>query len=109
MKTRFILSLVCVAFLFTSGCATTSWQENQKAIIGGVGGAAAGGLIGSAIHHSPAVVIGGAIVGGLVGGAVGDRMDAADRKEARYARERPPEPAPYGPGAPGQNPANRLN
>jgi len=100
MKTRFILSLACSSLLLVSACATTSWQENQKAIIGSVGGATAGGLIASAIDHNPAVIIGGAIVGGLVGGAIGDRLDAADRKEARLAQQQAPENAPSGPSTP---------
>lgn len=109
MKTRFILALACSAFFFVFGCASTSWQENQKAIIGGVGGAAAGGLIASAIHHSPAVVIGGAIVGGLVGSAIGDRMDVADRKEARLAQQRALDTPPYGPSAPRSRPDGEVN
>jgi surface antigen len=109
MQTRFMLTVACLAAVFFSGCATTSWQDNQKAVIGGVGGAVAGGLIASAIHHSPAVVIGGAIVGGLVGSAVGDRLDAADRKEARLAHQRPAEPSAHGPNAPGHPPGERSN
>lgn len=104
MKTRSIRSFACLSFLLVSACATASWQENQKAIIGGVGGATAGGLIASAIDHHPAVIIGGAIVGGLVGSAIGDRMDAADRKEARFAQQRALETAPSGSIVPWRNP-----
>ena len=77
-----VIFLILFAFL---GCASNSFETNQKAIIGGVGGAAAGGLIASALHANTAGVIGGMILGGLIGGAVGDRMDAADRREANRA------------------------
>jgi hypothetical protein len=39
--------IIFVSFVF-SACAGITWEENQKAIIGGVGGATAGGLIASA-------------------------------------------------------------
>ena len=65
-----------------SACAGITWEENQKAIIGGVGGATAGGLIASAFDANTAGVLGGILLGGLIGSAVGDRMDATDRREA---------------------------
>ena len=48
-----------MAFLGCSDLTTTQ----KGAAIGGLGGAAAGGLIGSAVHHP--------VVGALVGGALG--------------------------------------
>ena len=67
-----------IPFVFLS-CAGNSRENNHKAIIGGVGGAAAGGLMASASGANTAGVIGDMILGGLLGGAVGDRMDVADR------------------------------
>ena len=79
-----------------SACASNTWEENQKAIIGGVGGAAAGGLIASAFDANTAGVLGGMILGGLIGGAIGNRMDAADRREANLAAHQALESAPAG-------------
>ena len=87
--------IVLISFIF-SACASNTWEENQKAIIGGVGGAAAGGLIASAFNANTAGVLGGMVLGGLLGGAVGNRMDAADRREANRATYSALESAPSG-------------
>ena len=84
-----------IPFVFLA-CASNSLENNQKAIIGGVGGAAAGGLIASALDANTAGVLGGMILGGLIGGAVGDRMDAADRREANQATHAALESKPSG-------------
>ena len=91
------ISMLIIAIVFLlSACASNSWKENQKAIIGGVGGAAAGGLIASAFNANTAGILGGAILGGLIGGAIGNRMDAADRREANKATYRALESSPSG-------------
>ena len=95
--------IVLVAFIF-SACASNSWEENQKAIIGGAGGATAGGLIASALDANTAGVLGGIIVGGLIGGAIGNRMDAADRREANRATYSALESAPSGTTTSWRNP-----
>lgn len=82
-----ILIVFLILFLLLTGCANTTWQENKKTIIGGVGGAAAGGLLASAFDANTAGIVGGALLGGLIGGAIGNRMDAADRREARHAAQ----------------------
>ena len=91
-----VLIMMIAISLLSSSCAGNNWNENQKAIIGGAGGAAAGGLIASALDASTAGVLGGAILGGLIGGAIGNRMDAADRREANRATHRALESAPTG-------------
>ena len=91
-----VLIMMVAISLLSSGCAGNNWNENQKAIIGGAGGAAAGGLIASVLDASTAGVFGGAILGGLIGGAIGNRMDAADRREANRATYRALESAPAG-------------
>jgi surface antigen len=90
------LLIFFVLLFLLSGCATATWQENKKAIIGGVGGAAAGGLIASAFKANAVGIVGGALLGGLVGGAVGNRMDAADRREAYHATQYSLEKNPSG-------------
>ena len=87
--------IVLISFIF-SACASNTWQENQKAIIGGVGGAAAGGLIASAFNANTAGVLGGMIAGGLIGGAIGNRMDATDHREANRATYGALESSPTG-------------
>jgi len=54
--------LIFFVLLFVlSGYATTTWQQNKKATIGGLGGAAAGGLIASAFNANTAGIVGGVI------------------------------------------------
>jgi len=97
--------IVLISFIF-SACASNTWEENQKAIIGGAGGAAAGGLIASAFNANTAGVLGGAILGGLIGSAVGNRMDVADRREANRTTHRALETAPSGTTTTWRNPDN---
>lgn len=99
-----ISTLIVVSLFLFSACAGTNWDENQKTIIGGVGGAAAGGLIASALDANTAGVLGGAILGSLIGGAVGNRMDAADRRESNRATYRALESTPSGITASWKNP-----
>ena len=87
--------IVLVSFVI-SACASNTWNDNQKAIIGGVGGAAAGGLIASAFNANTAGVLGGMIAGGLIGGAIGNRMDVADQREANRTTQSALESAPSG-------------
>ena len=95
--------VVLISFVF-SACAGNTWEENQKAIIGGAGGATAGGLIASALDANTAGVLGGIIVGGLIGSAIGNRMDAADRREANQATYSALESAPSGQTTSWRNP-----
>ena len=106
MKIHFkkISKIVVFSLFLLSACAGNNWDENQKTIIGGVGGAAAGGLIASAFDANTAGVLGGAILGGLIGGAIGNRMDAADRREANRATYRALESEPSGTTASWNNP-----
>ncbi len=98
---------VILILLMVIGCAGTpggSGSRHGKTIIGGLGGAAAGGLIAAALHGGPAGIIGGALAGGLIGGAVGDRMDAADHREAQKAAQRALEKSPSGTAVAWHNP-----
>jgi surface antigen len=98
------ITLIVIGLFLLSACAGNNWNENQKAIIGGVGGAAAGGLLASAFNANNAGVLGGAILGGLIGGAIGNRMDEADRREANRTTYRALESAPSGTTASWENP-----
>ena len=96
---KYIKNISTVIFLIPFvffACASNSYENNQKAIIGGVGGATAGALIASAFDANTAGVLGGLVLGGLIGGAIGDRMDAADRRDANRATHTALESKPSG-------------
>ena len=93
-----ILTLLVLIFFALISC------EGHKTAVGGVGGAAAGGLLGHALGGGTAGIIGGAIAGGLIGGAIGNRMDAADRRESERAAQQAFETAPSGQATAWSNP-----
>jgi surface antigen len=106
-------ALMLVLILVLTGCASTSdtgsqtsqWlSSNEKALIGGLGAATAGGLLGAAFHLGPAGIIGGALLGGLAGGAIGNRMDAADKQQQAQAAQRAFETTPSGQSVAWRNP-----
>ncbi len=94
---------ILLAFVL-AGCETT---PGPKATVGGLGGATVGGLLAAGLGASPAAIAGSVILGGLVGGAIGDRMDAADKRHANEAAVRALETAPAGQSVAWQNPDNR--
>ena len=75
--TTFIVLPLVMAFL---GCSTPLTTREKGAGIGALGGAAAGGIIGSAVHHPAAgALIGGAL--GAGGGAlIGDQLQVRSRR-----------------------------
>ena len=110
--------LLLLLILAISGCASDSGSSSQtgqwisaheKTLIGGLGAATAGGLIGAAFHAGPAGVIGGALLGGLLGAAVGDRMDAADKREQAQAAQKALETTPSGKSVAWRNPDTGNN
>jgi osmotically inducible lipoprotein OsmB len=67
-----ILMALLAATAFVSGCGSMGKGET----IGTVGGAAAGGAVGSAVTGGSTVgTLGGAAVGGVVGNHAGDQYD----------------------------------
>ena len=101
-SSKVLVWAILLAFVLASfGCGA---NLGPKAKIGGLGGGAAGGLLAAAAGASPAGIAGGVILGGLIGGAIGDRMDAADRREAAEAARRAMETAPSGTSVAWQNP-----
>lgn len=84
----FLLTLgLAFALLTSGGCAT---KAGTGALVGGAGGAAVGGLIGSMSHSraGAGMLIGGA-VGALGGAIVGNEMDKQDAKNAERYDDRP--------------------
>ena len=80
-------ALIAVLLLFAAGCAGGELTTREKgAGIGALGGAAAGGIIGSAVGHPGA----GAAIGGALGlgtGAlIGDQMQGQENKQAEQQK-----------------------
>ena len=71
---RLLIALLAVVF---ASCATMSdtVEDNPKAVLGGMGGGAAGGLIAAAAGANPAWIAFSVLAGGLVGGAIGNLID----------------------------------
>ena len=95
-----VLALLLVLVL--AGCTTT--QPGTKTAVGGLGGAAVGGLLAAGLGASPAAIAGSVILGGLLGGAIGNRMDAADQRHANETAARALETSPTGTAVSWQNP-----
>lgn len=88
MKVRgFKLFLIVVSVWAIAGCES---HTQEGALIGGIGGAAVGGAIGSKSHSraGEGALIGGA-AGALGGAAIGGQMDKNEKEaeEARRAEE----------------------
>ena len=94
-----LVSTILVAFLLM-GCESTG----PKATVGGLGGAAAGGLLAAALGGKGTGIAAGTILGGLIGGVVGDRLDAADRARASAAASQALESTPSGQSVAWRNP-----
>ncbi|MGH9887203.1 MAG: RT0821/Lpp0805 family surface protein [bacterium] len=60
-------------------------ENNPKAVLGSVGGAAVGGLLAAALGGKGGAIVAGALVGGLLGGYVGNRLDNKDKQMAAQA------------------------
>jgi outer membrane protein OmpA-like peptidoglycan-associated protein len=79
-------SLAFAAVILVSGCSTPLTTREKGAGIGALGGAAAGGIIGSAVGHPGAgAAIGGAL--GLGAGAlIGDQLQGQEQKQAEQQK-----------------------
>jgi len=75
-----LVSAILMTFLLL-GCESTG----PKTAVGGLGGAAAGGLLAAALGGKGPGIAAGTILGGLIGGTIGDRLAAADREKAHAA------------------------
>jgi len=78
----FLAFAVLITLISGAGCSEPLSTREKGAGIGALGGAAVGGLIGSAVHHPAAgAAIGGAL--GLGSGAlIGDQLQGQERKQA---------------------------
>jgi len=84
-RIAFLASGVLI-MLFGAGCSEPLSTREKGAGIGALGGAAAGGLIGAAVHHPAAgAAIGGAL--GLGSGAlIGDQLQGQENKQAEQQK-----------------------
>lgn len=91
MKTRMILAALFAGGLAIAGCTQngTGSGYGTKQTIGGLGGAALGGLLGSQFGGGTAQLAFtalGAVAGGLVGSEIGRSLDDVDRMKAQQAQ-----------------------
>ena len=84
------------------GCQTIS--DNPKTAIGGLGGAATGGLIAAAAGGGGAAIAAGVIGGALLGGLIGNMLDSRDKEMQAKAASQALEKTPAGKSVAWQNP-----
>ncbi len=70
------LSLILIA----AGCSSMSGKTKSGALIGGIVGAGAGGIIGHQSGHGGQGAAIGAAVGAISGGLIGNQIDKSDQK-----------------------------
>ena len=81
-----LVPLLLLVFVLTS-CASLqqSYEENPKALLGGLLGAGAGAGIAAAAGGSPGVIVAAALGGALLGGFAGHKLDNRDKQMAAQA------------------------
>jgi len=87
MKTKIVTLGILLLVSGVLACSQPMTTRETGAVIGGVGGAAAGGIIGSAVGHPGA---GAAIGGGLglgAGALIGDRLQAMEQKQTDLEKQ----------------------
>jgi len=81
--TRGLFAGLAVISLLGTGCAGGALTTREKgAGIGALGGAAAGGIIGSAVRHPGAGAAIGAVLGLGAGALIGDQLQGRDNQAA---------------------------
>jgi len=92
MPGRRITKAVSILLLATwvASCSTMSntYQDNPKAILGALGGAALGGGIAALAGGGTGAIVGATLGGALLGGFIGNRLDARDKQMATQAAQR---------------------
>jgi surface antigen len=89
MSSRFsrcVATMLLVAFPALS-CQTMAdtTRDNPKAVLGSLGGAAAGAGIAAIAGGSTGWIVAAGLAGGLLGGAIGHRLDNKDKQMAAQA------------------------
>ena len=83
--TAALLVIILLAACAQMQSAEQGVENNPKAVLGAVGGAAVGGLLAAALGGKGGAIVAGALVGGLLGGYVGNKLDAKDKQMAARA------------------------
>jgi len=83
---RCVATVLLVAFPALS-CQTVAdtTRDNPKAVLGSLGGAAAGAGIAAIAGGSAGWIVAAGLAGGLLGGAIGHRLDNKDKQMAAQA------------------------
>jgi surface antigen len=81
IRSKSLMSLPLAALIALSGCQSAG----PRSELGGMGGAAAGGLIAASANADTPGIIAGVLLGGLIGSAIGNELDRRDRDEAQHA------------------------
>jgi len=97
-----VLAIAMLLLVPLAGCQ--SIQDNPKTSIGGLGGAATGGLIAAAAGGGGAAIAAGVIGGALLGGLVGNLLDQRDKEMQAKAASQAFESGPSGKAVSWQNP-----
>lgn len=84
------VALLVLLTFAVSSCATMqqTYEDNPKAVLGGLGGAGAGAGIAALAGASPGWIVASAVMGGLLGGVVGKKLDDRDKRMATEAATR---------------------
>src|SRR3989442_15880091 len=82
--TTFIVLPLVMAFL---GCSTPLTTREKGAGIGALVGAAAGGIIGSAVRHPAAGALIGGVLGAGGGALIGDQLQGQEQTQQRQQEE----------------------
>src|SRR6476620_7836116 len=83
-----LIVLSAILVIAGSGCSTPLSTREKGAGIGALGGAAAGGLIGTAVGHPAAGAAIGGVLGLGTGALVGEQLQQIDQNQAEIQRQR---------------------
>src|SRR5215813_2214107 len=105
---RRVCSAVAIVLL-VAGCSTMEGlqqdvENNPKAVLGSLGGAALGAGIAALAHGGPGAIVGAALGGALIGGYIGNRLDKRDKEMAAEAAQRAFDSNPTGTASVWNNP-----
>ena len=88
-RTRVTSAAIVLGALLLSSCSTVenTVEDNPKAVLGTVLGAAAGAGIAALAGGGAGAIVGAGLGGALIGGFVGNRLDARDKRMAAEAAQ----------------------
>src|SRR5437870_13070322 len=87
MKQGLVILTVSSLFVGILGCSTPLTTREKGPGIGALGGAAAGGIIGSAVRHPAAGALIGGVLGAGGGALIGDQLQGQEQTQQRQQEE----------------------